>query len=105
MATGLWLKKRRLNGLRDEHEWRRGDEVISRGCSKVHFVEMTHGLLRMSCVRTWNGQGENAPFDYISITPPYTQVDYGVLMDQISNSALNGEDTFVVETREMFYKD
>ncbi|KAF4400752.1 hypothetical protein G4B88_001307 [Cannabis sativa] len=50
MATWLWLKKRRLNGLRDEHEWRRGDEVmiftivgieaISRGCSEVHFVEM-----------------------------------------------------------------
>ncbi|XP_040371508.1 uncharacterized protein LOC112190537 isoform X3 [Rosa chinensis] len=39
------------------------------------------------------------PFDYISVTPPYTQVDYSVLMDQISNSALVGENTFIITDR------
>lgn len=42
------------------------------------------------------------PFDYISVTPPYMEVDYAVLMDQISNSALVGEDTFIVSC--FFYK-
>lgn len=40
--------------------------------------------------------GNSGPFDYISVTPPYTQVDYGVLMWQISESVLIGEDTFIV---------
>lgn len=40
--------------------------------------------------------GNDRPFDYISVTPPYTQVDYGVLMGQLSKSALVGEDTFIV---------
>ncbi|KAF2316206.1 hypothetical protein GH714_041547 [Hevea brasiliensis] len=35
-------------------------------------------------------------FDFISVTPPYAEVDYGILMDQISKSALVGEDTFIV---------
>ncbi|TYJ28215.1 hypothetical protein E1A91_A07G243900v1 [Gossypium mustelinum] len=37
----------------------------------------------------------NEPFDYISVTPPYTQVDYGMLMSQISKSPIVGEDTFI----------
>lgn len=40
--------------------------------------------------------GNDRPFDYISVTPPYTQVDYGVLMGQLSKSSLVGEDTFIV---------
>lgn len=32
----------------------------------------------------------------MSVTPPYTQVDYGELMNQISNSSLIGEDTLIV---------
>lgn len=40
--------------------------------------------------------GNSGPFDYISVTPPYTQVDYGLLMRQISESVLIGEDTFIV---------
>ncbi|KAK2658424.1 hypothetical protein Ddye_004957 [Dipteronia dyeriana] len=40
--------------------------------------------------------GKDGLFDYISVTPPYTQVDYGVLMDQMSKSALIGKDTFIV---------
>lgn len=42
------------------------------------------------------------PFDYISVTPPYTQVDYAVVMDQISNSALVGENTFIVSHGYLF---
>lgn len=44
----------------------------------------------------FNSAGACGPFDYISVTPPYTQVDYGILMDQISKSALIGEDSFIV---------
>ncbi|KAK8717090.1 hypothetical protein V6N13_044371 [Hibiscus sabdariffa] len=97
-----------------------GIEAISRGCSEVHFVEMDPwvisnvlrpnlewtGFLDVSVihpvrVETFLEQadrlvGSNGPFDYISVTPPYTQVDYGVLMAQISKSAIVGEDTFIV---------
>ncbi|KAL7227676.1 hypothetical protein ACSBR1_022528 [Camellia fascicularis] len=38
----------------------------------------------------------DGPFDYISVTPLYTEVDYGVLMDQVSKSSVVGEDTFIV---------
>ena len=40
--------------------------------------------------------GNSVAFDYISVTPPYTQVDYGVLMRQISESVLIGDDSFIV---------
>lgn len=40
--------------------------------------------------------GQDSAFDFISVTPPYTQVDYGILMDQISKSPIVGEDTFIV---------
>ena len=46
--------------------------------------------------------GESGPFDYISVTPPYTQVDYGILMRQISESGLVGEDTFIVSRHSFF---
>lgn len=46
--------------------------------------------------RTFICPGNHGPFEYISVTPPYTQVDYGILMDQISKSALVGEDSFIV---------
>ncbi|GMQ02427.1 hypothetical protein CsSME_00048659 [Camellia sinensis var. sinensis] len=53
------------------------------------FVE-TLQLMNCFCV------GKDGPFDYISVTPPYTEVDYGVLMDQVSKSSIVGEDTFIV---------
>lgn len=40
--------------------------------------------------------GEDGSFDYISVTPPYAAVDYGILMNQISKSSIVGENTFVV---------
>lgn len=97
-----------------------GIEAISRGCSQVHFVEMDPwvvsnvlrpnlewtGFLDASVIhsvrvenfleRSERFLGEGEPFDYISVTPPYTQVDYEILMRQISNSAFVGEDTFIV---------
>ncbi|KAL3723219.1 hypothetical protein ACJRO7_035406 [Eucalyptus globulus] len=97
-----------------------GIEAISRGCSQVHFVEMdpwvVSDVLRPNL--EWTGfldaavihmvrvedfleraeqfVGKDGSFDYISVTPPYMQVDYGVLMDQLSKSPLVGEDSFVV---------
>ncbi|XP_031254832.1 uncharacterized protein LOC116112847 [Pistacia vera] len=97
-----------------------GIEAISRGCSEVHFVEMDPwvvsnvlqpnlewtGFLDVSSIHTVRVEdfidrakqfiGKDGAFDYISVTPPYTAVDYGVLMDQISKSALVGKDTFIV---------
>ncbi|CAK9170013.1 unnamed protein product [Ilex paraguariensis] len=87
-----------------------GIEAISRGCSEVHFVEMDPwvvsdvlrpnlewtGFLDVSVIHPVRVENflERAeriiggPFDYISVTPPYTQVDYGVLMNQISSSGV-----------------
>lgn len=97
-----------------------GIEAISRGCSEVHFVEMDPwvvsdvlrpnlewtGFVDVSVIHTVRVEtflqraeeflGKDEPFDYISVTPPYTAVDYGVLMDQISKSCLVGENTFIV---------
>ncbi|XP_022637681.1 uncharacterized protein LOC106775531 isoform X2 [Vigna radiata var. radiata] len=97
-----------------------GIEALSRGCSEVHFVEMDPwvvsdvlrpnleetGFLDASVIHTVRVEkfferaeqfvGNSGPFDYISVTPPYTQVDYGVLMRQISESPLLGENTFIV---------
>ncbi|XP_031383490.1 uncharacterized protein LOC116197474 isoform X1 [Punica granatum] len=97
-----------------------GIEAISRGCSQAHFVEMDPwvvsdvlrpnlewtGFLEAAVIHTVRVEdflqradqivGKDGPFDYISVTPPYTQVDYGVLMDQISKSTLMGEDSFIV---------
>ncbi|KAJ4707544.1 Methyltransferase [Melia azedarach] len=97
-----------------------GIEAISRGCSEVHFVEMDPwvvsnvlkpnlewtGFLDVSYIHTIRVEnfieraeqfvGKDGAFDYISVTPPYTAVDYGVLMGEISKSALVGKDTFIV---------
>ncbi|XP_023549921.1 uncharacterized protein LOC111808272 isoform X1 [Cucurbita pepo subsp. pepo] len=97
-----------------------GIEAMSRGCSEVHFVEMdpwvvsdvlrpnleSTGFFDDSVIHTIPVEnfieraeqliGNDRPFDYISVTPPYIQVDYGVVMEQLSKSALVGEDTFIV---------
>ncbi|XP_026443643.1 uncharacterized protein LOC113343728 [Papaver somniferum] len=97
-----------------------GIEAISRGCSEVHFVEMDPwvvsevlrpnlewtGFLDASVIHTIRVESfferaeqfaaKHGCFDYISVTPPYEAVDYGVLMSQIAESALVGENTFIV---------
>lgn len=97
-----------------------GIEAISRGCSEVHFVEMDPwvvsdvlrpnlewtGFLDNSVIHTVRVEtylerarecaGKDGPFDYISVTPPYTQVDYKILMNQISESSVIGDDSFIV---------
>lgn len=97
-----------------------GIEAISRGCSEAHFVEMdpwvisdvlrpnleSTGFLEASTIHTARVEtflkdaerfvGKDGTFDYISITPPYMLVDYAVLMDQISNSSVVGQNTFIV---------
>jgi len=40
--------------------------------------------------------GNSDTFDYISVTPPYAEVDYAVLMRLIAESPFLGEDTFIV---------
>ncbi|KAL7199768.1 hypothetical protein ACSBR2_021966 [Camellia fascicularis] len=58
--------------------------------TEVYILIETLQLLNFFCV------GKDGPFDYISVTPLYTEVDYGVLMDQVSKSSVVGEDTFIV---------
>ncbi|EPS63609.1 hypothetical protein M569_11175, partial [Genlisea aurea] len=97
-----------------------GIEAISRGCSEVHFVEMdpwivsdvlrrnldSTGFLESSVIHTTRVEtflenasrylGNDPVFDYVSVTPPYMLVDYAVLMQQISDSKVVGENTFMV---------
>ncbi|XP_024977766.1 uncharacterized protein LOC112515280 [Cynara cardunculus var. scolymus] len=97
-----------------------GIEAISRGCSEVHFVEMDPwvvsdvlrpnlewtGFLDNSVIHTVRVEtylerakesaGKDGPFDYISVTPPYTQVDYKILMNQITESSVIGDDSFML---------
>ncbi|XP_050908889.1 uncharacterized protein LOC127122624 [Lathyrus oleraceus] len=97
-----------------------GIEALSRGCSEVHFVEMdpwvVSDVLRPnlevtrfvddSVIHTVRVEkffelaeqfvGNKSTFDYISVTPPYEQVDYVVLMRMISESPFVGDDTFIL---------
>ncbi|KAI8002531.1 hypothetical protein LOK49_LG08G02755 [Camellia lanceoleosa] len=84
-----------------------GIEALSWRCSEIpvlkprssgrHFPEASS--LSPYCIRGRSCRYDlisNGPFDYISVTPPYIEVDYGVLMDQVSKSSVVGEDTFIV---------
>ncbi|KAF3322921.1 rRNA methyltransferase YlbH [Carex littledalei] len=97
-----------------------GIEAISRGCSEAHFVEMDSwvisevlrpnlrntgflddSVIHVKRVESFLTYAEKFPdtykkFDYISVTPPYMEVDYAKLMGQISRSPLIGEDCFVL---------
>ncbi|CAM8893748.1 unnamed protein product [Rhodiola kirilowii] len=97
-----------------------GIEAMSRGCSEAHFVEMDPwvisnvlqpnlewtGFVNASVIHAVRVEkfleraeqfiGQSGPFDYVSVTPPYTAVDYSILMDQVSKSAVIGEDTFIL---------
>ncbi|CAN6876296.1 unnamed protein product [Brassica oleracea] len=100
-----------------------GIEAISRGCSEAHFVEMDPwvvsnvlqpnlehtGFVEASVIHTARVENfleradklvgmscKDGAFDYISVTPPYMEVDYEVLMDQVSKSPAIGENTFIV---------
>ncbi|KAM0944054.1 putative 16S rRNA (guanine(966)-N(2))-methyltransferase [Dioscorea sansibarensis] len=97
-----------------------GIEAISRGCSEVHFVEMDPwvvsevlrpnlectGFVDNSVIHTMRvesflkqakeSKGMDKSFDYVSVTPPYTAVDYAVLMAQLGSSPVIGEDTFIL---------
>lgn len=96
-----------------------GIEAISRGCSEAHFVELDPwvvsevlkpnlewtGFLDSSVIHTKRVEsfleqagfsGAEEPFDYISVTPPYTAVDYKVLLGKLGQSPLVGEDCFIL---------
>ncbi|MQL94144.1 hypothetical protein Taro_026802 [Colocasia esculenta] len=50
----------------------------------------------MPCTHVGVGRGVDGSFDYISVTPPYTAVDYGILMEQLGRSPLVGKESFIV---------
>ncbi|KAL0925902.1 hypothetical protein M5K25_004277 [Dendrobium thyrsiflorum] len=87
---------------------------------KAHFVEMDPwvisevlrpnlewtGFLDVSVIHTLRVEsfleraemslGKVEPFDYISVTPPYTAVNYCTLMEQLAKCPLVGEDCFIL---------
>nr|CAB3498290.1 unnamed protein product [Digitaria exilis] len=98
-----------------------GIEAMSRGCSEVaHFVEMDPwvisevlkpnlectGFLDVSHIHMLRvekflanaekSQGKYPSFDYISVTPPYLEVNYSTLLDQLARSPLVGKDCFIL---------
>nr|CAD1830363.1 unnamed protein product [Ananas comosus var. bracteatus] len=103
-----------------------GIEAISRGCSEAHFVEMDPwivsevlrpnlewtgfldaSVIHMNRVENFlehvqQSRVKSRSFDYISVTPPYTAVDYSILMDQLAKSPLVGEDCFIVSYSSTF---
>ncbi|KAK8937450.1 hypothetical protein KSP39_PZI012251 [Platanthera zijinensis] len=97
-----------------------GIEAISRGCSEAHFVEMDPwvvsevlrpnlewtGFLDNSVIhtvrvenfldRTVVSSAKDGPFDYVSVTPPYTAVNYSILLEQLAKCPLVGENCFIL---------
>lgn len=97
-----------------------GIEAISRGCSEAHFVEMDPWIINevlrpnlewtgfldssvIHTVRVENFLGRDEiftakvePFDYVSVTPPYTAVNYSILMEQLAKCPLVGENCFIL---------
>ncbi|KAL5210718.1 hypothetical protein ABZP36_006341 [Zizania latifolia] len=97
-----------------------GIEAMSRGCLEAHFVEMDPwvvsevlkpnlectGFLDVSHIhmlRVENflanaekSSGNYPSFDYISVTPPYVEVNYSTLLAQLARSPLVGEDCFIL---------
>uniref|UniRef100_A0A0D9VYQ1 Uncharacterized protein n=1 Tax=Leersia perrieri TaxID=77586 RepID=A0A0D9VYQ1_9ORYZ len=97
-----------------------GIEAMSRGCSEAHFVEMDPwvvsevlkpnlectGFLDVSHIHmirvesflanAEKSSGKYPSFDYISVTPPYVEVNYSTLLDQLARSPLVGEDCFIL---------
>lgn len=97
-----------------------GIEAISRGCSEAHFVEMDPwvvsevlrpnlewtGFLDNSFIHTVRvenfleravvSSAKDGPFDYVSVTPPYTAVNYSILMEQLAKCPLVGGNSFIL---------
>nr|CDI66565.1 Conserved hypothetical protein 16 [Saccharum hybrid cultivar R570] len=97
-----------------------GIEAMSRGCSEAHFVEMDPWVIsevlkpNLECTgfidvshihmlriekflaNTEKSQGKYPSFDYISVTPPYLEVNYSTLLAQLARSPLVGKDCFIL---------
>lgn len=97
-----------------------GIEAMSRGCSEAHFVEMDPWVIsevlkpNLECTgfidvshihmlrvekfldNAEKSQGKYPSFDYISVTPPYLEVNYSTLLAQLARSPLVGKDCFIL---------
>ncbi|XP_008644010.1 uncharacterized protein [Zea mays] len=97
-----------------------GIEAMSRGCSEAHFVEMDPWVIsevlkpNLECTgfidvsqihmlrvekflaNAEKSHGKYPSFDYISVTPPYLEVNYSTLLAQLARSPLVGKDCFIV---------
>lgn len=97
-----------------------GIEAMSRGCSEAHFVEMDPWVIsevlkpNLECTgfidvsqihmlrvekflaNAEKSHGKYPSFDYISVTPPYLEVNYSTLLAQLARSPLVGKDCFIL---------
>lgn len=57
---------------------------------------LDNSIIHTVRVETYLERTKDNSFDYISVTPPYMLVDYEILMKQISESSVIGDDSFIV---------
>lgn len=85
-----------IHTARVENFLERADKLVGMSCLALKmlftFCKTFSIFLILFCLLS----GKDGAFDYISVTPPYMEVDYEVLMDQVSKSPAIGENTFIV---------
>lgn len=87
-----------IHTARVENFLERADKLVGMSClfleDVIYFLQNFQLFLIVFCLLS----GKDGAFDYISVTPPYMEVDYEVLMDQVSKSPAIGENTFIVSS-------
>ncbi|KAF8674268.1 hypothetical protein HU200_048090 [Digitaria exilis] len=76
-------------------------EVLKPNLECTGFLDVSHiHMLRVEkfLANAEKSQGKYPSFDYISVTPPYLEVNYSTLLDQLARSPLVGKDCFIVSS-------
>uniref|UniRef100_A0A0Q3U3D0 Uncharacterized protein n=2 Tax=Setaria italica TaxID=4555 RepID=A0A0Q3U3D0_SETIT len=74
-------------------------EVLKPNLECTGFLDVSHiHMLRVEkfLANAEKSQGKYPSFDYISVTPPYLEVNYSTLLDQLARSPLVGKDCFIL---------
>uniref|UniRef100_A0A0A9CQT5 Uncharacterized protein n=1 Tax=Arundo donax TaxID=35708 RepID=A0A0A9CQT5_ARUDO len=74
-------------------------EVLKPNLECTGFLDVSHiHMLRVEnfLANAEKSKGKYPSFDYISVTPPYLEVNYSTLLDQLSRSPLVGKDCFIL---------
>ena len=76
-------------------------DVLRPNLEWTGFLE--NSVIHTLRVETYLERTKDKPFDYISVTPPYMLVDYEILMKQITESSVIGDDSFIVRFIFLFF--